>query len=129
MYRVLSSALFAALGCLVWWVSDRWSGTRPGGAHWFWIATPALAFFLAAIIALFAGRDAPQHLHCSLAAALVGLVVTFIPGAWLELEIRNYRGGGANIGLAFLWILLPLYAPIAMLGGYHLARYAWFSKS
>lgn len=124
MYRLLPSVLFAALGGLVWWLSDWRAGT---GANWFWVVAPALAFFLAAIVALFARRPGLLHVYCSVAAALLGLVVTFIPAAWLEYGIRNYRGGGANIGLAFLWILLPLYAPLLMLGGYVLAH-IWLSS-
>lgn len=51
-------------------------------------------------------------------AALAGYLAFVLPATFLWLTTgENYRGGGANIGVALLVYAMPLYLPIVMMVG------------
>ena len=52
-------------------------------------------------------------------AAIAGYLALVSPAMLLWLTTgENYRGGGANIGVALLVVAMPVYLPIVMITGF-----------
>jgi hypothetical protein len=86
----------------------------------YWLAIPAVAFLaLAALSLLRRGEDYLLSDAGMWGAALGGYLGMILPAVALLLTSGPfYRGGGVNIGVAFLVVGVPLYLPFAVAIGF-----------
>ena len=56
-------------------------------------------------------------------AAIAGYLAFVVPATLLWLTTgANYRGGGANIGVALLTVAMPVYLPVVMAIGFNFGK-------
>jgi hypothetical protein len=80
----------------------------------YWLGIPGLCFLALALLALF--RWSAAAMWC---AAGSGYLAFILPATLLWLTTgENYRGGGANIGVALVALAMPLYLPGFMVTGF-----------
>jgi hypothetical protein len=86
----------------------------------YWLGIPAACFSVLAWISL-SHREKQFRISRSgiWGAAIAGYLAFVVPATFLWFTTgENYRGGGANIGVALLVVAMPVYLPIVMITGF-----------
>lgn len=85
----------------------------------YWLGIPAACFSVLAWVSL-SHRENQFRISRSgmWGAAIAGYLAFLVPAAFLWFTTgENYRGGGANIGVALLVVAMPVYLPVVMAMG------------
>src|SRR3989344_5542457 len=82
----------------------------------YWLGIPAACFSVLAWVSLSQRENQFRISRSGMwGAAIAGYLAFVLPAALLWLTTgANYRGGGANIGVALLVVAMPVYLPIVM---------------
>jgi hypothetical protein len=90
----------------------------------YWLGIPAVCFMGLALASLIHRENQFRVSRSGIwGAAIAGYLAFVIPATLLWLTTgENYRGGGANIGVALLVYAVPLYLPFAMVAGFGFGR-------
>jgi hypothetical protein len=124
IYRIALACGLLALSVSVPCFTSRFYGAHDSGRFLYGLVFPSLPFV---VLCLFTLAKTEGRFVFSLSGVLGATVgaVGAIAFAWVPLwyASANYRGGGANFGLGFLWLFLPVYLPVAMFVG------GWFGRA
>jgi hypothetical protein len=86
----------------------------------YWLGIPAACFSVLAWVSL-SHRENQFRISRSgmWGAAIAGYLAFVVPAVFLWFTTgENYRGGGANIGVALLVVAMPVYLPVVMAMGF-----------
>ena len=86
----------------------------------YWYILPALPFVALFVLALFPAAIQSYMIFGAACGATVGIVIPYV---LLWIDLANYSGGGANIGIGILFLAMPIYLPVFMIGGSAIARF------
>jgi hypothetical protein len=86
----------------------------------YWLGIPATSFSVLAWVSLSHRENQFRVSRSGMwGAAIAGYLALVLPAMLLWLTTgENYRGGGANIGVALLVVAMPVYLPIVMITGF-----------
>ncbi|HEX9627788.1 MAG TPA: hypothetical protein VGA00_12685 [Acidiferrobacterales bacterium] len=85
----------------------------------YWLGIPAVCFSVLAWVSLSHRENQFRISRAGMwGAAIAGYLAFVLPATLLWLTTgENYRGGGANIGVALLVVAMPVYLPVVMAMG------------
>ena len=118
IYRIALACVLLALSVSVPCFTSRFYSANESG-----LVFPSLPFVVLCLLTLAKTEGRFVFSLSGILGATVGAVGA-ITLAWAPVwyASANYHGGGANIGLGFLWLFLPFYLPVAMFVGGWLGR-------
>ena len=86
----------------------------------YWLGLPAVSFSILAWLSVSRRGDQFRVSRAGIeGAAIAGYLALVVPAIFLWFTTgANYRGGGANIGVAALVVAMPVYLPLVMSIGF-----------
>lgn len=110
----------AILGAAISTLTGQTNHDPSGLQIFYWYMLPALPFVVLSLLALF---PSVIHTYMVIGAACGAILAIAIPYLLLWFSLTFYSGGGANIGLGLLFLAMPVYLVLFMVGGSAISRF------
>jgi len=90
----------------------------------YWLGLPAISFLVLAWVSLTRRGEKFRVSRAGMwGSAIAGYLAFVIPAMLMWFTTgANYRGGGANIGVALLVVAMPVYLPVFMAMGFSMGE-------